>query len=625
MVRGGSDARPAAGRPAAPRILPVGDLAILVEPADLDAVLATAAALRRLRLPGVVDIVPAARTVLVRCAERAAVRRVAAAVAGADPADDPSAGTEREVVIDVVYDGADLAAVGELTGLGAGGVVAAHSGTAWRAAFGGFAPGFVYLAGGDGRLEVPRLDSPRTAVPAGSVAIAGGFSAVYPGESPGGWRLLGRTGQRMWDETRDPPALVAPGDTVRFRAVRESLEVRRAAPGDAEAAGERRATEDAAATAEPEGPPRWAGPSEPVLTVVDPGMLTLVQDAGRPGRAAVGVAESGALDRAALRRANRAVGNRPGAAALENLNGGLALRTRRPLLVAVTGTDAEVRVEEFRSSTIHSMPVGNPFELLPGETLRLGAPSSGLRCYVAVRGGVAGRAVLGSLSHDSLSGLGPAPLRAGDRLPVGPEPDGGARQVPEPRRHGGAVVLRFVPGPRDDWFTAESTASFVSRAWRVTPRSNRVGLRLDGAPLERERPGELPTEGMVRGSVQVPPDGLPVLFLADHPVTGGYPVIGTVIDADLDRAAQLRPGAEVRFAQVAPDDPGPDRGAAVTAPERVSFSLEVDGRRYGVTVPGPLAAALEERLSDPDDTRLAAALAPIVAACEARGPDAPER
>jgi len=608
MTLSGSDERPAAGRPAAPRILPVGDLAILVELPDLDAVLATAAALRRLRLSGVIDIVPAARTVLVRCEGRAAVRRVAEAVAEADLTTPPGGDAARDVTVEVVYGGADLEAVGQLTGLGIDGVVAAHTGTAWRAAFGGFAPGFVYLAGGDGRLEVPRLDSPRTVVPAGSVAVAGGFSAVYPGESPGGWRLLGRTGQRMWDETRDPPALIAPGDTVRFLAVRESLAVGRAATG-------------AGGTAREAGDPgSHAGVPDPALTVADPGLLTLVQDAGRPGRADVGVTEAGALDRAALRRANLAVGNRPGAAALENLNGGLALRTGRALLVAVTGTDAEVRVEDPGSATTRLIPAGHPFELLPGETLRLGAPSGGLRCYVAVRGGVAGRPVLGSVSHDSLSGLGPAPLRAGDRVSVGPDPGGHARAIPEPLPGGEIAVLRFVPGPRADWFTAGSAAAFASRTWRVTPQSNRIGLRLKGESLERERTGELPTEGMVRGSVQVPPNGLPVLFLADHPVTGGYPVIGTVVDADLDRAAQLRPGAEVRFVSVDPDDPGAARAAAAPVPERVSFSIEIEGRRYGVTVPGVLAVALEDALSRGDDPSLEPILRPLVVSILAQGP-----
>ena len=575
---------------------PVGDRACIIDLPDLDRVLGVAARLRELGLAGVVDVVPAARTVLVVCADRAAVRGVAEGVAGLDEPLAARAAAGAEVTIDVVYDGDDLAAVGELTGLGRDGVIAAHTGTPWRAAFGGFAPGFAYLAGGDARLGVPRLDSPRAAVPAGAVALAAGFSAVYPGESPGGWRLIGRTGERMWDETRDRPARVAPGDTVRFRAVREAVVL---AP--------------VVRTGAPRRDPR---PSEPALTVLDPGMLTLVQDAGRPGHAALGVTESGALDRDALRRANLAVGNPPQAPGLENLNGGLALRARRALRVAVTGADAEIRVEPAGAGAVRSPRTGSAIELAPGETLRLGAPRRGLRCYVAVGGGIEDRrGVLGSAAHDSLSGLGAPPLAAGAHLAVGLPPQRPAdpehaapAQPPVARR----AVLRFVPGPRDDWFTPEARTAFAERTWRVTPRSNRIGLRLDGDPLARSRTGELATEGVIRGSVQVPPNGLPVLFLADHPVTGGYPVIGTVIDADLDRAAQLPPGAELRFEPVDPDDPGEPLGFDAPVPETVAFTIEIDGRRHRITVPGDLAAAFDRLTAAGDRAKLAELLVELV-------------
>lgn len=608
-------------------VRPVGDRACIIDLPDLERVLGAAERLRELGIAGVVDIVPAARTVLVRCEDRASVRLVEQAVADFDPRVSTGGGAGREVTIDVVYDGDDLDEVGELTGLGADGVVAAHTGTAWQAAFGGFAPGFAYLCGGDPRLDVPRLDSPRTAVPAGSVAIAGGYSAVYPGASPGGWRLLGRTEQRMWDEARDTPALVAPGDTVRFRAVRAHVV---AAPDPADSGSEDpdpgapdHGAPDPGApdpgAPDPDAPdpaaPDPAAP-EPAFTVVRPGLLTLVQDGGRSGYAALGVTESGALDRAALRRANRAVGNALDAAGLESLNGGLVMRAERELLVAVAGTDAEVRVGKAEGATAHSVTPGHPFALLPGETLRIGTPSNGLRCYVAIRGGVSAPAVLGSRSHDSLSGLGPPPVVAEQGFAVGPEPQSGSgAEVHEPLPDPGTAVLRFVPGPRDDWFLGETAAAFAARRWLVTAQSNRVGVRLDGESLERGRPGELPTEGMVRGSIQVPPSGLPVLFLADHPVTGGYPVIGTVVDADLDRAAQLRPGEEVRFEAVDPDDVGSARTFAAPVPERVSFSIEVDGRRYVLTVPGALAVALDRVLGEADDAQLAEALAPFVAAC----------
>ncbi|PRI10794.1 carboxyltransferase domain-containing protein [Leucobacter massiliensis] len=639
-AKAGDRAPGADGSAAGSRILPVGDRAILIELPDLPAVLATAAAIRSLALPGVIDVVPAARTVLVRCANRASARSAARAAQRIGVRDEPPVSGGREVRIDVVYDGADLRAVGELTGLGVAGVISAHTGTPWRAAFGGFAPGFVYLSGGAPRLDVPRLDSPRTAVPAGSVALAGGFSAVYPAESPGGWRLLGRTARRMWDERRDPPALIAPGDAVRFRAVREAITVRDPAPGRS---GERDAAPPGAAVLG-------------TLTVLDPGLLTLVQDAGRPGHAAVGVTASGALDRGALRRANLAVGNPPDAAGLESLNGGLVLRAERAVRAAVWVTRATV--ENAEGAPLHPVEPGTAVSLAPGECIRLATPESGLRGYLAVHGGIAAPRTLGSAASDTLSGLGPPPLRRGDSLAVGatPGPDPGAlsslpgdsdpepgprsspgdpeselgtaaaprpgpepgppRDAAEPPRPAGPAVLRFVPGPREDWFTPEARAAFAAQCWTVTPRSDRVGLRLDGPPLARARAEELPSEGVVRGSVQVPPDGRPVLFLADHPVTGGYPVIGTVIDADLDRAAQLRPGEPLRFAPVDPDRPGaiPQAQQPISA-ERVAFSLELDGRRTQLAVSGAVAAALQQLLDSPDEGPLREALAAILRGC----------
>jgi biotin-dependent carboxylase-like uncharacterized protein len=272
------------------------------------------------------------------------------------------------------------------------------------------------------------------------------------------------------------------------------------------------------------------------LTVLASGPLTTVQDAGRPGQGALGVGRSGACDRAAAALANRLVGNHPDAAVLEVTLGGLALRADADLVVATTGA---------RCSVAHNAPVS----LRTGAELRLGLPPTGLRTYVAVRGGIAVEPVLGSRSTDLLSGLGPSALSAGDVLPVG-EPTGpmpGVDLAPVPDPPGGEVTVRVLPGPRADWFPPEASAVLTGTAWEVTGESNRIGLRLAGVALERSRTGELASEGMVRGALQVPPSGQPVLFLADAPVTGGYPVIGYVQDADVDRCGQLRPGQTLRF------------------------------------------------------------------------------
>ncbi|MGY1810230.1 biotin-dependent carboxyltransferase family protein [Blastococcus sp. SYSU D00669] len=279
-----------------------------------------------------------------------------------------------------------------------------------------------------------------------------------------------------------------------------------------------------------------------MLRVVAPGPLATVQDAGRTGYAGIGVPRSGAADRAAHDLANRLVGNRPGAATVEVTAGGLRVRAERALLVAVTGAPAPLTVDGRPAA-------GNaPLPLPAGAELALGVPPVGLRSYLAVRGGVDVPPVLGSRSTDRLSGLGPEPLQAGDLLPVGrdagEEPVVDVAPVAAPSAR---PVLPVLPGPRRDWLTDEAWTRLVGAEWTVSADSDRVGLRLGGPRLERARDGELPSEGLVPGAVQVPPDGAPVLFLADHPVTGGYPVLAVVTTAGLPAAAQLRPGDPVRF------------------------------------------------------------------------------
>lgn len=274
------------------------------------------------------------------------------------------------------------------------------------------------------------------------------------------------------------------------------------------------------------------------VTVLSAGPLTTLQDAGRPGQASTGVGRSGAADRASYRLANRLLGNAAGAAVLEVTFGGLTLEASADLTVVTTGARCP-------GSAVHDAPG----QLRAGAALRLGVPASGLRTYVGVRGGFAVPPVLGSRSTDVLSGVGPPVVSTGDVLPVGapelPMPGVDVAPVADPPE--GEVTVRVLSGPRRDWFTDTAWASLTGEAYTVTSESNRVGLRLDGRPLERAAADELPSEGMVRGALQVPPSGRPVLFLADHPVTGGYPVIGYVTDEDVDACAQLRPGQALRF------------------------------------------------------------------------------
>ncbi|MGW8632928.1 5-oxoprolinase subunit C family protein [Streptomyces sp. NPDC055793] len=278
------------------------------------------------------------------------------------------------------------------------------------------------------------------------------------------------------------------------------------------------------------------------FTTVRAGALTTVQDAGRPGHAHLGVPRSGALDAPAMRLANRLLGNDPDAAVLETTLTGCALRPDRGVTVVVGGAPCSVTVDGRPAAW------GAPVRVPAGAVLDVGAAARGVRSYVAVAGGIAVDAVLGSRSTDLLSGLGPLPLRDGDVLPVGPP----ARVVPPPMTAPwpgppAELVLPVRLGPRADWFSPAAMRTLMSAAYRVSPHSNRIGLRTEGPPLERAATGELPSEGMVLGAVQVPPDGRPVIFLHDHPTTGGYPVVAVVAEPALAAAAQAAAGTRVRF------------------------------------------------------------------------------
>lgn len=287
------------------------------------------------------------------------------------------------------------------------------------------------------------------------------------------------------------------------------------------------------------------------LTVEQVGPGAATQDLGRSGYSDTGLGAAGAADRGAAALANRLVGNRPEAAVLEALLGSVALRADAHVVASVTGAVCPVQVERadgsVRGAATHEVVL-----LAPGDVIRVGTATSGLRAYVAVRGGFAVPPVLGSRSWDSLARLGPAPVAVGDVLPVGDDAAGwpvvDAVAPPLDRTPGEPAVLDVVAGPRDDWFAPDWRAVLTGQVHRVTQDSDRVGVRTTAdRPLVRTVTRELPSEGVETGSLQVPPEGHPVLFLADHPVTGGYPVVAVLTPASVDRAAQLRPGDPVHF------------------------------------------------------------------------------
>lgn len=275
------------------------------------------------------------------------------------------------------------------------------------------------------------------------------------------------------------------------------------------------------------------------LQVLATGPLAIPVDLGRTGWAHAGVAPSGPFDLAAHLAANATLGNAPGAATLEIVLGGLRLRADRAVTMCLTGAPAPIRVD--------GLPLAHarPFALPAGAEVDLGHPGAGLRSYLAVAGGFDLPAVLGSRSYDTLAHLGPPPIRVGQVIAVGHERAPVRSQPLPPVEHDGATRLGFFPPPRP--LPPRATAGFAAATWRISADSDRVAVRLDG-PAILPPPGQVPSEGVVIGAIQLPPSGQPLIFGPDHPLTGGYPILGVLARDGVDRLAQLAPGQVVGFA-----------------------------------------------------------------------------
>jgi KipI family sensor histidine kinase inhibitor len=528
-----------------PRARPLGEAALTLElgssvdPALNARVRGIDEQLRREPFPGLREAVPALSSLLVvyepdqigfEQVQQELERRARGRPVSAPPG--------RLHRIPVVYDGADLEDLARARGLSRDEVVRLHSDQEYTAYMLGFLPGFAYLGAVPEALAVPRRANPRVRVPAGSVAIVGGMTAIYPAASPGGWNLIGRTTAPLFDPLRDPPSLIQSGDRVRFARVPDLP----------------------APSAGPAARPATRSASPPIAEVLDGGLLTTVQDLGRFGHRRHGVPWAGAMDPAALRAANLVLGNAPGAAALECAVAGPVLRFLAPVRLAVTGADlgAVLQREDLGAWPV---PPGMAVLARPGNRLLFTGRRSGCRAYLAVAGGIDVPEVLGSRATDlgsAFGGLDGRALRAGDHLAAGPSRDTRPREGPLPSSagaHAGTPTLHVVLGPQDDHLTPESVARFLAGEYRVAAASDRVGCRLQGPSLEPARGGEIPSDGMVPGSVQVPPDGQPIVAMADGPTTGGYPKVATVIGADLPLLAQIVGGeGAVRFAAVSVED-----------------------------------------------------------------------
>lgn len=525
------------------RVLRVGDAAVSVEfGRDLDPELsarvrALEAELTAAPCVGVRETVPTCRALLVIYDPRATafdvlrdelLRRAGRAQAGAV--------SGRAHVIPVRYggaDGPDLAQVARACGLDEAEVIARHSAPEYTALMLGFLPGFAYLGLLPPELELPRRATPRARVPAGSVAIAARQTGIYPADSPGGWHILGRTNVRLFHPHAHPPARLGAGDRVRFVPV------------------------DALDDPQDVGHDDGGGEGEAVLEVLAGGWLTSVQDAGRHGRRRCGVASSGALDLVSYAAANAALGNPPGAAALECTLEGPCLRFVAPAVFAVAGADLGAHLERTDLRAPWPVPPGVAVRARPGNVLSFTGRRSGCRAYIAIAGGLEVPLLLGSRATDLGAGFGGhagRALRASDRLRVASSPPAGAPASRSSWVQPGRVSVRVVPGPQDDHFGPRALAALVEADWAVSATSDRVGCRLTGPRLAHAGAVEIVSDGMVPGCIQVPADGQPIITLADGPTTGGYPKIATVVRDDLPKLAQLVPGeGHVRFVLCNPE------------------------------------------------------------------------
>ncbi|MEA2583456.1 MAG: hypothetical protein QOF33_1541 [Thermomicrobiales bacterium] len=554
--------------------LPLAESALLIRLGDgqaidtevVAAIWALTAALDAQTPAGVEDIVPAYDTVLIsfdpeRTDPSSLEREIREIVATLPP---QPVKPEREVVIPVVYGGGfgpDLEDVAAHAGLSADEVVARHVGATYRVACGGFAPGWDYLMGLPPELTMPRLANPRTRIPPGSVAIGGMQTGVYPLETPGGWRLIGRTPLRMFDPGRDDPFLLHPGDGVRFQQVDavKYAEVELAVESGSYLSDQGSAAGFLTRREIPRHARNDGGGREASIRVVEPRMLTTAQDLGRPGMARYGVAPGGALDRTALILGNRLLANDPGEAGLEITLLGPTLEFTGEATIALTGADLGARLNGSAIPLWQAIAIGAGDELsfLPGT-----GEGSGARAYVCIAGGLGIEPVLGSRSTDLVGhfgGLDGRALRAGDEIPLRAPESGNdtilrRRLAGEPPPYESSITARVTLGPQRDRFTDEGIATLLGQEYAVSTKANRTGIRLTGPVIAHRDGADLISEGIAHGAVQVPGDGQPIVLLAARQTVGGYVKIATVIGADLDRFAQLRPGASVRFTAVTPDE-----------------------------------------------------------------------
>jgi len=426
---------------------------------------------------------------------------------------------ERLLRIPVVYGALDLPELARERSIPDQEFARLHASGNYRVAFLGFAPGFAYLSGLARELQAPRLPTPRTRVPAGSVAIGGPYTGIYPDETPGGWRLIGRSPVGLFDSRRDPPSLFQPGDRVLFEPIAEAE------------------FEASAKISSPEESRPGLPAGRPILRVLSPGLFSSVQGAPSYRWVSVGVPPGGAMDLMALQEGNAALGNPRDAPGLELTVLGPELEALEDVEGCLAGAEASAEIDG------RAIRFAEPFAWRAGQKLRVGRIARGMRCYLCVGGGFAATGRPETTRRVKTDEVSSAPERIARDRPSG---FSGTRPLRVESHQARIRVVLAEPG----LFTPESVESFLATPYRVSSASDRRGVRLEGSALAHEKGADIAPEGTAPGAIQVPRDGQPILLGPDRPVTGGYAKVATVIGADLSLVAQAAPGAVLRFAAV---------------------------------------------------------------------------
>ncbi|HYG58998.1 MAG TPA: 5-oxoprolinase subunit PxpB [Symbiobacteriaceae bacterium] len=535
------------------RLVQCGDRALLaylgdtIDPAVNRRVQGVTLALRQLQHPAIVEVTPSYHCLMVEFDPvRIRSDQVEEMVREALSAAQETGTTPRTIDIPVRYGGdfgPDLGNVSAHTGLPPEEVVRRHAEGRYRVFCLGFSPGFPYLGGLEEGLHTPRLAEPRTRVPAGSVAIGGGQTGIYPSEAPGGWQLIGRTPVRLFDPFRKPPALLEPGDAIRFLPV-----------------GDERFAEllEEAARPETERPPTPNAATAIGLRIIQPGMATTMQDLGRRGYLQYGVSTAGAADFFALMVGNWLLGNRARTSALEITLTGPEMEFTGPVALCITGAPIPAELIPAGGESPRAIPGWTTVLAGPGDRLRMGTVTAGCRSYLCLAGGFDLPPVLGSLSEDLFGKIGPLGrrLQAGDWLPVGlplhPPANLAGRTLPADAipAYTGRAILRATRGPQDHAFTEDAIHQFFGAEYTVGAQSDRQGLRLSGPVLTHATRADIISEPIAPGSVQVPANGQPIVLMGNRQTVGGYAKIAVTLFPDLSAASQLRPGDRIRFQEV---------------------------------------------------------------------------